>query len=134
MRTILGRRRLQLRSEEGHDDTETWVDWIQRVTHEAEEQMHRYDVPCWVEEVRRRRFRWAGRVARHEDGRWTRKILHWTPKGNRIRGRPHLRWVDTIRTFFSKLLGEAAEEDTWIEVAQDREAWHTLETDYVREA
>jgi hypothetical protein len=110
------------------------VDWIQRVTHEAEEQMHRYDVPCWVEEVRRRKFRWAGHVARREDGRWTRRILQWTPDGKRDRGRPNLRWVDSIRTFFSRLLGEAAGEDTWIDVAQDREGWHAHEGNYVREA
>ena len=59
---ILSRRQLQLRSEEGHDDTE-WEAWIQRVAHEVEEQNHRYVVPWWVEEVRGRKSRWAAHVA-----------------------------------------------------------------------
>ena len=41
---------------------------------------------------------------------------------------------DSIRAFFTKLLGDDAGEDTWMEVAQDRNGWRALEEDYVREA
>eukprot|EP00973_Karenia_brevis_P026169 3610686-Karenia_brevis.AAC.1 len=35
---------------------ESYVDWIQRVTHEAEEAMSAAGVPDWVEESRRRKW------------------------------------------------------------------------------
>ena len=42
-------------------------------------------------------MRWAGHVARMEEGRSTFKILTGKPTGNRPLGRPRRRWVDNIR-------------------------------------
>ena len=42
-------------------------------------------------------MRWAGHVARMEEGRSAFKILTSKPTGNRPLGRPGRRWEDNIR-------------------------------------
>ena len=132
MRTILGRRRGKVSAEvERKNELQTWVAWVRQATHDALDKIQVFDVPCWVEEVRRRKFRWAGHVARRSDGRWTSQVISWHPRGARATGRPLLRWVDSIRDFFKALLGEdAGTDDVWMEIAQDRDHWKTLEYDY----
>ena len=44
-----------------------------------------------------RRLRWAGHIARMEEGRSAFKILTGKPTGNRPSGRPRRRWEDDIR-------------------------------------
>ena len=44
-----------------------------------------------------RRLRWAGHVARMEEGRSAFKILTVTPTGKRPSGRPRHRWEDNTR-------------------------------------
>ena len=43
------------------------------------------------------RLRWAGHVARMEDGKGAFKILTVKPPGKRPLGRPRHRWEDNIR-------------------------------------
>ena len=43
------------------------------------------------------RLRWAGHVARMQEGRSAFKILTSKPKGKRPLGRPRRRWEDNIR-------------------------------------
>ena len=47
--------------------------------------------------MKSRRLRWAGHVARMEEGRSAFKILTGTPAGSRPLGRPRRRWGDNIR-------------------------------------
>ena len=47
--------------------------------------------------IKSRRLRWAGHVARIEEGRSAFKILTGKPKGKRHLGRPRRRWEDNIR-------------------------------------
>ena len=42
-------------------------------------------------------MRWAGHVARMEEGRGALKIFTGTPTGKRPLGRPRSRWEDNIR-------------------------------------
>ena len=44
-----------------------------------------------------RRLRWAGHVARMEEGRSAFRILTGKPTGKRPLGRPRCRWEDNIR-------------------------------------
>ena len=44
-----------------------------------------------------RRLRWAGHVARLEEGRSAFKILTGKPTGKRPLGKPGLKWEDNIR-------------------------------------
>ena len=113
-------------SEEFDDDEEleNWVQWIRRVTHEAPESMKKVDKNDWVNEQRRRVWRWAGHVARRTDGRLTSKVVMWTPSGQCIKGRPQRRWEDALVSFAVAQLGEAA----WHHVAKDRNRWRAFET------
>ena len=44
--------------------------------------------------IKSRRMRWAGHVARMEEGRGVRKVLVEKPEGKRPLGRPRRRWED----------------------------------------
>ena len=49
--------------------------------------------------VNKRRWKWAGHVARREDGRWTEAVTVWWPRemGRRRRGGQKKRWKDDLR-------------------------------------
>ena len=47
--------------------------------------------------IKSKRLRWAGHVARMEEGRSAFKILTGKPTGNIPLGRPRRRWEDNIR-------------------------------------
>ena len=107
-------------------EEETWVDWIIRVTKVARVAMEKAKVADWVREQKLRKWRWAGHVARRRDGRWTRRMLDWDPKGGSRRvGRPLARWEDSL-VEFAKTTGE-----DWRKLAEDRVLWSSLEADYV---
>ena len=56
-----------------------------------------YCSPNIVRVIKFRRLRWAGHLARMEEGRSAFKILTGTPAGKRPLGRPRRRWEDNIR-------------------------------------
>ena len=79
---------------------------------------------------RRRKWKWAGHVARRTDGRWSAKILEWRPKeGHRTVGRPRARWRDDLDVFIRTI--EGANRDDWIVMAQDRTFWGAMGNSYV---
>ena len=97
LRAILVRKRLVLKSPGSDPDiVETWVEWVQRVTREARDQMTEHRIPDWVEEQRNRQLRWKERLDHMERHRWARMVLHWIPEGRRSRGRPCTRWSDKL--------------------------------------
>ena len=54
------------------DDTaEPWQDWIRRSTHEAEEHLKTIGMEDWVSSQRRRKWRWAQRIATANSEKWT---------------------------------------------------------------
>ena len=62
------------------------------------EELHSlYRPPNIVKVIKSRRLRWAGHVARMEEGRSPFKILTGKPTGKRPLGRPRRRWEDSIR-------------------------------------
>ena len=124
MRAIIGTRRIVR-----DGDLEGYVDWIVRSTSVAEEAMRKFGVPDWVEEAHKRKFRWAGQVARCTDRRWTREVLEWSATGSRRRGRPVMRWTDSLNKFFQQPSLSSAL--CWITIASDEDSWHSLEEDYV---
>ena len=52
--------------------------------------------------IRSRRLRWAGHVARMEEGMSAFKILTGKPTGYRPSGRPRRRWEDNIRMYLKE--------------------------------
>ena len=56
-----------------------------------------YRSPNIVRVIKSRRLRWAGHVARMEEGRSAFKMLTGKRTGKRPLGRPRRRWEDNIR-------------------------------------
>ena len=56
-----------------------------------------YSSPNIVRVIKSGRLRWAGHVARMEEGRSVFRILRGTSTGKRLLGRPRRRWEDNIR-------------------------------------
>ena len=109
------------------DEGETWVDWIIRTMQVAIAAMQKAKVVDWVHEARRRKWMWAGHVARRTDGRWTRRMMDWRPAGFRAVCRPGSRWEDSLVQFTADVGAE-----NWREVAKDRRAWEELGEKYAK--
>jgi hypothetical protein len=62
------------------------------------EELHKlYSSPDIIRQVKSRRMRWAGHVARMGKERKVYKILVGKPEGKRPLGRPRRRWEDGVR-------------------------------------
>jgi hypothetical protein len=62
------------------------------------EELHNlYSSPNIIREIKSRRMRWAGHVARMGQTRNAYRILVGKPEGRRPLGRPRRRWVDIIK-------------------------------------
>ena len=75
-----------------------------------------YRSPNIVRVIKSRRLRWAGRVARMEEGRSAFKILTDTSTGRKPSGRPRCRWKDNIRMDLKEM---GINTRNWIDSAQD---------------
>ena len=73
--------------------------------------------------IKSRRLRWAGHVARMEEGRRVFKILTGKPTGKRPSGRPTRRWKENIRMGLAEIGINAG---NWVDLAQDRNYWRAL--------
>ena len=95
-----------------------------RVTHNMETLLTRYNLEDWVVNHRRRKWRFAGRVARCADARWSKRMLTWIPvlAAGRGAGHPHTRWDDCI----VRLAG-----GDWPKHARDENLWSLLSEAYV---
>ena len=67
--------------------------------------------------IKSRKLRWAGHVARMEDGRSALKILTGKTTGKRPLGRPRRRWEDNVRKDLEEIGINAG---NWVDSAQDR--------------
>ena len=56
-----------------------------------------YSSPNIVRLIKSRRMRWAGHVARMEEGRGVHRVLVGKTEGKRPLGRPRGRWEDDIK-------------------------------------
>jgi hypothetical protein len=82
-----------------------------------------YRSPNIVRVIKSRRLRWAGHVARMEDGRSGFKILTGIPTGKRPLGRPRHRWQGNIRMYLEEIGINAG---NWVDLTQDRDYWRAL--------
>jgi hypothetical protein len=64
--------------------------------HSNEELHNLYSSPDIIRQIKSRRMRWAGDVARMGEERKVYKILVGKPEGKRPLGRPRRRWEDVI--------------------------------------
>ena len=82
-----------------------------------------YRSPNIVRVIKFRRLRWAGHIARMEEGRSAFKILTGKPTGKRPLGRPRRRWEDNIRMDLEEIGINAG---SWVDSAQDRNYWRAF--------
>ena len=82
-----------------------------------------YRSPNIVRAFKSRGLRWAGHVARMEEGRSAFKILTGKPTGKRLLGSPRRRWEDNIRMDLEEIGISAG---NWVDSAQDRNYWRAL--------
>jgi hypothetical protein len=76
-----------------------------------------------IRQVKSRRMRWAGHVARMGEERKVYKVLVGKPEGKRPLGRPRCRWEDVIRMDLKEIgLGGV----DWIRLSQDRDRWRAV--------
>ena len=73
--------------------------------------------------IKPRRLRWAGHIARMEEGRSAFKILTSIPAGKRPLGRPRRRWEDNIRMDPKEI---CIYTRNWVDSAQYRDYWRVL--------
>jgi hypothetical protein len=76
-----------------------------------------------IRQVKSRRMRWVGHVARMGEERKVYKVLVGEPEGKRPLGRPRRRWEDGIRMDLREIgLGGV----DWIRLSQDRDRWRAV--------
>ena len=76
-----------------------------------------------VRVIKSRILRWAGYVARMEEGRRAFKILTGKPTEKRPLERPRRRWGDNIRMDLEEIVINAG---NWVNSAQDWNYWRAL--------
>ncbi|KAJ4439175.1 hypothetical protein ANN_15134 [Periplaneta americana] len=86
-----------------------------------------YSSPDIIRNLKSRRLRWAGHVARMGESRNAYRVLVGTPKGKRPLGRPRRRWEDNVKMDLREV---GYDDRDWINLAQDRDRWRA----YVRAA
>jgi hypothetical protein len=69
------------------------------------------------------RMRWAGRVARMEEGKDVYRVLVGRPEDKRPLRRPRRRWEDNIKMDLRNIRIDGA---NWIRLAQDRARWRAF--------
>jgi hypothetical protein len=79
-----------------------------------------YSSPNIVRVIKSRRLRWAGHVARMDEGRGVYRVLVRRPEGKRPLGRPRRRWEDNIKMDLREI---GIDRTNWIRLAQDRVQW-----------
>jgi hypothetical protein len=82
-----------------------------------------YSSPNIIREIKSRRMRWAGHVARMGQGRGVYRVLIGRPKGKRPLRRPRRRWEDNINR---DLMKSGTDGANWIWLAQDRVQWRAF--------
>ena len=88
------------------ENEEDWIEYIKRSTKEAEEQMEKQKIPCWIETHRRLKLLMARRIASLPEKRWSKRVFDWHPwldtgiKTRRQVGRPKRRWKDDLNEYF----------------------------------
>ncbi|KAJ4437296.1 hypothetical protein ANN_17434 [Periplaneta americana] len=86
-----------------------------------------YSSPDIIRNIKSRRLRWAGHVARMGESRNEYRVLVGRPEGKRPLARPRRRWEDNIKMDLREVGYDGRD---WINLAQDRDQWRA----YVRTA
>jgi hypothetical protein len=97
--------------------TEQWSKLHSRELHNL------YSSQYIVRQIKSRRMRWAGHVARMGEGTTCTGFWWESPKKKRPLGRPRRRWKDGIKMDLREIGWGDVE---WIHLAQDRDRWRAV--------
>jgi hypothetical protein len=75
--------------------------------------IQRLDVECVTDVIRRGRLRWYGHVMRKQNEDWVKKCISMEVAGKKLRGRPKLTWMDTVKSDLDRM-------DLTLALAHDR--------------
>jgi hypothetical protein len=89
----------------------------------SEELHNLYSSPDTIRQVKSRRMRWAGHVARMGEERKLYKVLVGKPEGRRPLGRPKRRWENGYRMDLREIDLWGVD---WIRLAQNRDRWRAV--------
>ncbi|KAJ4443358.1 hypothetical protein ANN_05026 [Periplaneta americana] len=84
-----------------------------------------YSSPNIIRNIKSRRLRWGGHVARMGESRNAYRVLVGRPEGERPLGRPRRRWEDNINMDLREV---GYDDRDWINLVQNRDRWRA----YVR--
>ena len=103
---------------------EEWCPYMHRAKLKIERLSSELGMQDWVESHKRRKWQFAGKLARQTDNRWSHLLLDWKPNlgHGRSRGHPCTRWADPLERFAG---------GAWMDVAADTSRWHGLENGFV---
>jgi hypothetical protein len=82
-----------------------------------------YSSPEIIRQIKSRRMRWAGHVARMGEGRNLYRVSVGKPEGKRPLERPRRRWEDGIKMDLREIGWGGVE---WIQLAQGRDRWRAV--------
>jgi hypothetical protein len=106
----------------GPERDEVTVEW--RKLHNGE--LHDfYSSSDITRQIKSRRIRWVGHVARMGEGRNVYMVVVGKPKGKRPLTRLRRRWEDGVRMDLREI-GWGGGGVEWIHVAQDRDRWRAV--------
>ena len=111
------------RRRSGEEEPENWVDYVKRSARKVDTLAEQMEMEGWIATSRRRKWKFAGELARKQDNRWSNLLLNWKPnRGHgRSQGRPCTRWSDSIEEFAG---------GDWLSIAGDKCRWFELEESY----
>ena len=93
--------------------------WRRRMNSEIYKIFREPDV---IKNIKIRRMKWAAHVSRMDEGNPVKKVFVAKPFTPRRRGRPNLRWLDSVESDF-KIIGVK----NWRTRAKNRQAWWNLQ-------
>ena len=86
--------------------------------------LHKAGLPSMYDMLIQKNLRWAGRVARLDNSRLPKQIFFsQLLSGDRNRGRPKLRYKDTVKRHLKK---KGIDAGDWYTLAQDRSSWRKM--------
>ena len=94
---------------------------MQRSAHQVEAMATQCGIENWSSGYRRKKYNFAGKVARQTDNRWSRLAVSWTPNGGSGRnpGQPVTRWSDDLERFATGAWATAALDIPYWRAAED---------------
>ena len=104
---------------------ETWVEYNQRSTRQAENYAKGEGHSDWPALQKTRKWRFAGKLASGSGDKWSERMLSWLPWFRTIParsvGRPKTRWRDDIERFAG---------GDWQQTAEDGNMWALLQNGF----